>query len=338
VATYSGDGNFAANSNTTGNTSSVTVEDANISIALTQEGKATGTNDYVTQGYSSATDFFNKASITLVVATAGGFSDDLNLSCSVASIPAGQPVTDPSCAISAASESGTQGTYTAVTITLSASASAAVGEYGVTVSAKDQTTSTFPMLTSQVLNLFVVPVSGTLDIASGSTGTTASLVFNTAGAAAGDSLSNFSCPEAVTSGDTPVTFSVSCTGTATAASGNLTTTIPIVISFSATATATASTAHSSATMFAAAFSTPFLALLTWIGSRKSGRRNFFRFLGMVLVVAGLASLNGCGGSFTGPTFPITKGIAPGTYFIEAEATDASNHTYFTVISVQITQE
>ena len=343
TAAYSGDGNFAANTNTTGNASSVTVQDAGISLTLTPTGKigtdastpATSSSpalDFVTQGFTNSTDPFNSATIAATVVTAGSFTDTLNFTCSVVNPATNAAVTDPSCAITpVTSESGSGGVYQKLTITLTASANAATGAYSVSVQAKDQTTVTFPALTSQPISVYVLPVSGTLDLAAGASGT-ANPVFNTATAPAGASLVSFSCPTILSVKGTAATFAASCSGATTPVTGAATS-VAITISFPS---ATAALAHPSMTMYAAAFATPFFAVIAWLGSRKSSRRNFFRFLGMVLVMVGVASLNGCGGSYSGPGVTHNKTITPGAYYVEVIAKDANGNSYYTVVAMVIT--
>ncbi|HEY6447494.1 MAG TPA: FG-GAP-like repeat-containing protein [Acidobacteriaceae bacterium] len=346
TGTYSGDGNFGPNTNTTGVASSVMVQDAGISLTLTPTGNAGGNAsqaatttapaiDYVTQGFTNATDLFNGASIAGNVVTAGGFSDSLSFTCTVLNFATKAPVTDPSCSITpSATEGGSGGSYQALTVTVSASANAAAGLYTLSLQATDQTTPTFPALASQTINVYVLPVSGTLDLVAGASGT-ANPVFNTSSAPSGASLVSFSCPTVLTTKGTAANFTATCTGQSTAVTGAATT-VPITLSFAAKTTGSAALAHSSMTMYAAAFATPFFATIVWLGSRKSSRRNFFRFLGMVLVMVGVASLGGCGGSYSGPGVTQNKTIAPGAYYVEVVAKDANGNSYYTVVAMVIT--
>jgi hypothetical protein len=68
---------------------------------------------------------------------------------------------------------------------------------------------------------------------------------------------------------------------------------------------------------------PLFALLTWFGSRKSPRRDFFRFLGLILLALGLSYATGCGGSYSLSAGSTTgSGAAqPGTYLVQVIAYD-----------------
>jgi hypothetical protein len=344
VANYSGDNNFSAYVNTgaKGTTSTVMVEDANISLTLTPTGSAADASkaatattlavDYVAQGFSNTTELFNGATITTSVEPAGGFSGSLSFTCTVVNTATQVPVTDPSCVLTPASQTATNGAYPPVAVALSASANAPLGEYTVSVQA---TGKSFPVLTSQSLDLFVLLVNGTMNLASGASGST-SAVFNTSNAPAGDSLVSFSCPSVLTPKGVAPSFVTTCKGPSTPVAASGSTSVPISVSFSAETTA--ALAHPAITIYAAAFAAPFLAVIAWFGSKKSGRRNFFRFLGMFLVMVGVASLIGCGGSFTGPNIPVNKTITPGAYYIEVVAQDSSGNSYYTVIPVLITAE
>jgi hypothetical protein len=77
-----------------------------------------------------------------------------------------------------------------------------------------------------------------------------------------------------------------------------------------------------------------MALLVWLGNRKAPRRNFFRFLGVLLLVAGLANVIGCGGSFTAPKTS-TGGPKAGTYLIQVVATDSNGITHTAVVPLVV---
>jgi hypothetical protein len=110
------------------------------------------------------------------------------------------------------------------------------------------------------------------------------------------------------------------------------TTVPITI----TASTTAAQLQQSSTINMAAFlGVPLLALLGWIGSRKSSRKNFFRFIGLILLVVGVSYVTGCGGSFKGATNlpPISPPV--GTYLVQVVATDNSGSPYLAVVPVVV---
>jgi hypothetical protein len=145
--------------------------------------------------------------------------------------------------------------------------------------------------------------------------------FNTAAAGAGASLGSFSCPfiwDTTVSNkvldNTGQTY-ITCSGTAATVTGAATS-----ISLKVTAAAASSTTGSlrpSSTVYAAALlGVPFLAALCWFGSKKSPRRNLFRFLGLIVLLLGLSYATGCGGGFTPPPPPPVTGISAGTYLVQ----------------------
>jgi hypothetical protein len=84
---------------------------------------------------------------------------------------------------------------------------------------------------------------------------------------------------------------------------------------------------------------PLFALMGWVGSRKSPRKNFFRFLGLILLLAGVSYASGCGGSFTSTSTTTGKstgtGIAPGSYLLQVVGTDQNGNTYYAVVPVTV---
>ena len=117
------------------------------------------------------------------------------------------------------------------------------------------------------------------------------------------------------------------------AKGATTTPVPIMVSVGATASA--AVAQRSGSIATAAFwAVPLFALLAWIGQRKSPRRNFFRFLGMLLLIIGLGHTIGCGGSFNRPTLP-SSSIPAGNYLIQVSGTGSDNNTYYAVVPVSV---
>jgi hypothetical protein len=117
------------------------------------------------------------------------------------------------------------------------------------------------------------------------------------------------------------------------AKGATTTPVPIMVSVGATASA--AVAQRSGSIATAAFwAVPLFALLAWIGQRKSPRRNFFRFLGMLLLVIGLGHTIGCGGSFNRPILP-SSSIPAGNYLIQVSGTGSDNNTYYAVVPVSV---
>jgi hypothetical protein len=85
---------------------------------------------------------------------------------------------------------------------------------------------------------------------------------------------------------------------------------------------------------------PLLALVGWFGSRKSQRRNLFRFIGLILLLVGASyAASGCGGSFTQTGGePSTGGLGQGNYLVEVIAYDGAKQTgnpYYAVVPLTV---
>ena len=296
----------------------------------------------LTQGYSNASDPFNATKITAAVTTLGGYTDQVNFTCTVTTPSAGTPstqvpVTDPSCSVSPAFlPSGTSGAV--VTYTVSASANAPVGSYTVSLTGSDASVATLSHTTTPSVTVYVVGVSTALTLAPGATGT-ANALFDTAAAPANANLQTFACGAVVPFVNgvpgTPLTGTglLTCTGPATAVTGFQT---PVLISISPVVK-TAQLQRSGTMALAAFLGVPFLALMGWVGGRKSPRRNFFRFLGMFLLIVGLSYATGCGTGFTPPTTTGGSVLPPGSYYVQVVATDQNNVQYFAVVPLTVNQ-
>jgi large repetitive protein len=347
TAVYSHDPNF------TGSTSAVTETVANFSIANTVTSMLNATPSagpvVLTQGYSTAsksaagTDPFNPTTVKVVVTSSGGLTDTLNVDCVVTN-STHAVVTDPSCTMSttttpptATTISGANGT--SLIYTLSASASAAVGAYTVTLSAADGST---PALSTQAppLTLNIIGVAGPLSLAQGASGQE-NVTFNTFSAPQSDTFTSVACGSVVplvngVAGAPMSNPAVSCTSTIP--SGG----IPIVsggntvvaVSIS-TSSKTAALAKPSNISMAAFLGVPLLALFGWVGTRKSPRRNFFRFLGLILLLVGVSYASGCGGSFSSSSTTTSTGIAAGSYIVQVVGTDQHGTSYYAAIPLDV---
>jgi len=332
-ATYSGDTNFSGNSTTAPGITQI-VE--NFGLAFTSL-----TPVFLTQGYSNAGDPFNKTSITATLTTQAGFNDHVNFTCSVTETSTNTPVTDPSCSVSPTFLLNAGG-GASLAYTVSASANAPVGAYAVSLTASDVTVATLSHTTTPPLTVYVLGVSTALTLAPGATGI-ANVVFDTATPASGiapTTLSGFACGSIVPFvngvAGAPLTGSglLTCTGPATTVTGSQTT-VPISIT---PVEKTAQLQRSSTITLAAFLGVPFLALLGWVGGRKSPRKNFFRFIGMILLlVVGLSYATGCGTGYTPPTVPPGSVIPVGSYYVQVVATDQNNVQYFAVVPLTVNQ-
>jgi hypothetical protein len=124
-----------------------------------------------------------------------------------------------------------------------------------------------------------------------------------------------------------------CTGPASVAVTGGTTSVAITIS---TASSTTALLHGSSPVSLAAFlGLPLFALMGWVGSRKSPRKNFFRFLGVILLLVGVSYASGCGGSFTSTSKSTNTGIAPNSYLVQVVGTDQNGNMYYAAVPLDV---
>jgi Bacterial Ig-like domain (group 3)/FG-GAP-like repeat len=352
TATYSGDTNFKGS----GSSIVQTVQNFGIANSVTASGSITSAAGPVilSQCYSDAsagtcassnvTDPFNPSTIALVVTSSGGFSDTLNIQCAVTNASSGATVSDPACTLSARTMSGATGTQ--LTYTLNTSSSTPVGAYTVTLTASDPKTvptgSTNPALSqSTALTVYVVAVSNILSLAQGASGQE-NVSFNTFTAPQSDTFKSIACGAVVpfvkgTPGSPINNPGVTCTsqipsGGVPITSGGTTT---VAVSVSTAGGTTAQLQRSNAVSMAAFLGVPLLALIGWVGSRKSPRRNFFRFIGLILLLVGASYATGCGGSFTSTSTTTSTGIPAGNYLVQVVAKDQNGNTYYGAIPLNV---
>ena len=347
TAVYANDPNFTSSNSTV----TETVANFSIANAVTSVENTTPSTGPVTltQGYATATkgaagtDPFNPTTVKVVVTSSGGLTDLLNISCVVTN-STHAVVTDPSCTMSttntpptATTLSGANGT--SLIYTLAASATAPVGAYSVTLSAADNST---PALSTAAapLTLNIIGVANPLSLAQGASGQE-NVAFNTFSAPQADTFSSVACGTVVplvngVAGTAVSNPGVSCTSTIPSGgipivSGGITT---VAVSIS-TSTKTAGLVKSSNISLAAFLGVPLLALMGWVGSRKSPRKNFFRFLGLLLLLVGVSYASGCGGSFTSSSTTTTTGIAAGNYLVQVVGTDQNGNSYYSAIPLDV---
>jgi len=179
-----------------------------------------------------------------------------------------------------------------------------------------------------------------LSLAQGASGQE-NVAFNTFSAPQADTFSSVACGTVVplvngVAGTAVSNPGVSCTSTIPSGgipiiSGGITT---VAVSIS-TSTKTAGLVKSSNISLAAFLGVPLLALMGWVGSRKSPRKNFFRFLGLLLLLVGVSYASGCGGSFTSSSTTTTTGIAAGNYLVQVVGTDQNGNNYYSAIPLDV---
>ncbi|HUD12231.1 MAG TPA: Ig-like domain repeat protein [Terracidiphilus sp.] len=344
TVTYVNDPNFSANSSSV----SQTIQNFTIANSVTSTLAPTSSSGPVilTQGYSTATtsapgtDPFNPTKVQMVVTSTGGFTDTLGLTCKVTNSITNAVATNPTCTVSAtaAGANSTALTYT-VTSPPSTTSPTPIGEYTVTLTADDNAN---PALSnSSALTVFIVGEANLLSLAQGASGQE-NVSFNTFAAPASDTFTSVACGTVVPLVNgvpgTPLTSpGITCTSHIPAAgipiiSGGTTT---VAVTISPSSTKTAELRQSNAVSMAAFLGIPLLALMGWVGSRKSPRRNFFRFLGLILLLVGVSYASGCGGNFTSSSTTTSTGIAAGNYLVQVVGTDQNSVSYYAVIPLDV---
>jgi hypothetical protein len=351
TATYSNDKNFS------NSTSSFTQTVQNFAVAnavtVTSTLNATATTGPVilTQGYSTATssaagtDPFSPTQVQLVVTSSGGFIDTLGLTCQVTNSITSAVVANPSCTVSG-TEAGANGTALTYTVTSAPSTTSPtpIGEYTVTLAATDNNPS-LKLSNSAALTVYIVGEANLLSLAQGASGQE-NVSFNTFAAPASDTFNSVACGFVVplvngVPGTALKSPGITCTSHIPAAgipiTSRGTTTVAVTISPSSTPSSamTAELRRTNAVSMAAFLGIPLFALMGWVGSRKSPRRNFFRFLGLILLLAGVSYASGCGGNFTSSSTTTSTGIAAGNYLVQVVGTDQNGVVYYAVIPLDV---
>lgn len=346
---YMADANFAASPVSTDDVQ--TVQDFKTGLSVTPSsplGDISSTNGvYLTQGYSTTlnsantqTNFgvFEAAVITAPITTSTAYNPTMIATCQVFASSDTQrqnPLTDPACTTATSPQAfQVKNNAAAPAFEIAASQKAPTGSFTVVLTVNDPNFNTG--VQTQTFPLYVIaPVTTTLSATLGSSATQ-NVSFNTT-----STTLTFSCPylwsidqqQMVDNTKSNLLTCALSNGTSVQVNGDLAdagiTFTPVV--------QTSSNARSSSTLYAATFlSIPLLAVLTWIGSRKSPRRNLFRFLGMILLLAGLSCITACGGGFTTvvQSPPPQNGLS-GNYLIQVQAQDGSGNTFYAVLPMQV---
>ena len=338
AAAYSGDSNFLPSSS-----AAATETVQNFSVAFSTQPANTSLI-YLTQGYANTADPFKPVAVNMTLTPINAFNGALTNTCQVLNASTNAPVTDPSCQVSQSPESSGSGNY-AVTVT--ASSTAALGEYFVTVTATDSMNPNLHQSPPpKSLFVYVVGATSALTLANGAVATSANAVlFDTA------TLPSGTAPATLTLGTSPCgpiydltagtilkSTTVLCYGpsTATPTTNPQTTVGPITI-IPVGAAAANSAAQRSGDIYAAALlGIPILALLGWFGRMNSSRKNFFRFLGLILMLVGVSCATGCGGSFTLASTGGGGGLTAGhNYLIQVTAQGDNGADYYAVVQLDV---
>jgi hypothetical protein len=181
-------------------------------------------------------------------------------------------------------------------------------------------------------------MAGELSLAQGAMGTE-NAYFDTATPPSGvapTTLGSFACGTIinVSTGSAVTTGGLSCTGPSGGVGvTGVQTQVPITIT--ALLTASSQLQRASSLYLAAFFGIPIFALVGWVGSRKSPRRNFFRFLGLIVLMVGISFVSSCGGSFNRSTTTTSTGIAAGAYLVQVVGKDQNSVKYYAVVPLVV---
>jgi large repetitive protein len=297
----------------------------------------------LTQGYATGKDPIAPVTIQASVTPVSGYNDPINLTCQVRNSNQAI-VTTPSCVPVPAALPGNGSAIT--TLAIAASANTPVDAYSVILTATD---NAFPSLTQQqTLMVDVISESGTISLSAGSSATQ-SISFDTAPpppvppattSTPAATLDSFTCgkiiPIAVTGSGNAIASDFTCVGPSgtVAVTGNATTAAITISVVGTTSAANIRNTGSGSIVSAAFWGVPLMALLAWVARRNSPRRNFFRFLGMLLLVVGFSNTIGCGGSFTRPP-TVTGGPPVGSYLIQVVATDSNKIEHYAIVPLVV---
>jgi hypothetical protein len=255
----------------------------------------------------------------------------------VTSVATGKAVTDPSCTPTTGQMTGATGATQAYTIT--ASSSAVLGSYTVSVTSTDLTTNVLSQTTPAPVAVYVVASSSPVFLAKGASGIVA-ITFNTATPSSGTaptSLVSFACGSIYNISTKAITSStgyITCSGSTTTVTGNQTT-AEVTMALNTTST-TAMLKNESTVRLAAIVGVPLLMMLGMVTGWKKQRKNFLRYLGMVLLmIAASYAATGCGGNFTRTATTTTGTLAVGSYDVQVIATDQAGGKYYAVVPLTV---
>jgi large repetitive protein len=334
----------------------------NFALAFTTGTNGTVSSVVVTPGHTNINDPFvpNQTVATLSTSTTssgiGAFTDTLTPLCNVTSA-SGAATDQFTCVAVPASNppGGSPLTYPTVAYTVTVPPGATPGQYTINVSATDPTNAP-TLVHTQTLPLNVVDTS--------SSGTTYSFtgVFAQAepvnfGAPSGFSPTAVWCPQIqwVGTGSLPAglpgnpfanqgtistpgsspTYLTCAVGTSPNTGSQLSINItPIQAKQTA---ANNGDRKSNGSYAAVVLAMPVLVFFGWFG-RNRARKSFFRMMTVLLLAWSALSISGCGGGFklTTPGSSSAPTVLPqGNYQVIVAAQDASNNTYYAIVTVNI---
>ncbi|HEY4357769.1 MAG TPA: protease pro-enzyme activation domain-containing protein [Acidobacteriaceae bacterium] len=319
TATYSGDSNYA------GSTGTTTISVSLASFAL--KTSAISINAGSTTG--------NTATIT--ASSSGGFAGLVNLSCGITSAPANatSPIT---CSVPA--QINLTGTTAATTtLTVSSTATTTGGNYVVTINGVDAATGKVTASTTST-----VTVTGTPSI----TLANSAPITLTAGAATGNTSTLTATPSNGYTGT--VNFSCALTTAPAGAVNPITCAVaPGSVTLNGTTASTATVTINSTARTSGALTIPALGgvggtvlamgLFFILPTRRRRQLRGLPALALLLALAGVGSLAGCGGGGSTPggggNPPAQAGTTAGAYVVTVTATPAGAAAQTTTINVTV---
>jgi hypothetical protein len=345
-ASYGGDSNFTYSSSAA---FGETVQ--NFTVAFSPTPTPTSPI-YLTQGFTNGTtngavtanEPLTPVAINMVVTPIKAFNNGLTTQCQVVNVSTGATVADPSC------EVGTPASGSAIyPVTVSATSSAPIGAYTVTVSAKYLTLAQSTQVPLYVYVVGVTPALSTpLTLTNGGVAAVGSnIVFNTApvpsNGTAPTALGLFKCSAIANITDPSAVVAVPkdealCSGSGTETAGNQQITVQTITIIAVGPEK--SQIQQSGNIYAAAFlGIPILVLVGWFGRKNTPRGNFFRFIGLILLLVGVSYATGCGGGYTLTRQHGGGGLPTGNYLIQVVASDTSNTSdttpYYAVVPLNV---
>jgi hypothetical protein len=329
TATYAGDGNFVTSN------SSATQTVQNFTLALPSAGEVS-----VTQGFTNTTDPVSPPPVSVAAASISGFAtvqgNPLTLSCSFTPLGAPSGATMPQCPMTTLAVSASAGAQTSAPITIDAT-KATPGSYMLVVTGTDPTTG----LTQMTTLPFTVNVSFfTTTPVTLPSGATSDFNFNFT-LPAGVSIPINCTFATISPSTTPVptssipigcTLSVTSVGSATSTSVQ---SVPVTVTIN-TGAGVSQLMTQTNTFVAGLLGIPVFALIGYLTRGKHSRKSFFKFLGVVFIVAVVLQNIGCGGNFNRTT-TATNTTPAGVYYllVQGPGTGASKQPYQAVIQVNV---
>jgi hypothetical protein len=312
VATYTGDNNYV------GGTASavVTMSEATFSLSATAINLTAG----------SAIGDTGSLRLTPL----NDFTGLINLSCAVTAAPADatSPVT---CSVPATLNLSGLSAVTGI-LTANTTASTTGGSYTVTINAVDAATGTIKVSTTSTVTVagttltpaFALTNGGDISIAPGaSTGNTSVISVTPAGGFTGPVA--LAC--AVTSSPAAVADPITCALSSP--------TVSVTGSAAATATLAISSKSSSTAALQPGLGGGGLALAVLLFMAPLRRRGLASLLGIIIAIAGLVMLTGCGGGSSAPTTPANPGTTAGAYVVTIFGTAPSAAPSTTTVKVTV---